>query len=91
MENLNLTELETKVLTNLIGNLYAEPGYSDVSVEDISRDTGIPMKSIRGVIASLVKKNIIQTDDNEFCIIVYLNEGFYYLHPEWSKYEEYKK
>jgi Fe2+ or Zn2+ uptake regulation protein len=91
--NLQLTNLETKVLENLINNLYAEPGFSDVDANDISRSTGIPMKSIRGVLSSLVKKGIIHLEEtdsfgaSEQFVIIYLHESHYYLHPEWK--EEY--
>ena len=86
MQNLNLTEMESQVLTALIDELYAEIGFSDVSANDLSRITEIPMKSIRGVLSSLSKKGIVSmenSDDNTF-IIVYLNEPFYYLHPTWK-------
>lgn len=89
MQNLNLTQLEETILTELIDNLYAEPGFSDVSPQDLSENTGISIKSIRGVLASLVKKDIIWIGDNDckgidFCKIVYLEESHYNLHPEWK-------
>tara|TARA_R110001632_G_scaffold55161_5_gene135116 strand:- start:340 stop:642 length:303 start_codon:yes stop_codon:yes gene_type:complete len=91
MKNLNLTQLEETILTELIDNLYAEPGFSDVSPQNLSKNTGISMKSIRGVLASLVKKDIIFLGDNDcqgmdFCMIVYLNDNYYNLHPEWKDY-----
>ncbi len=87
--NLNLTELEEKVLENLIDNLYAEPGFSDVDAKDISKETGIPMKSIRGVLGSLVKKGIVSLDETSTYgapkyVIIYLNNDYWYLHPEWK-------
>jgi DNA-binding MarR family transcriptional regulator len=85
MNNLNLTELETKVLTAFIDGLYAEPGFSDVDAKDIANMTKIDIKSVRGVLASLVKKGIIYIYDNEAgYYIIYLNTGFYYLHPRWK-------
>lgn len=36
-----LTSLEMLVLTALIGELYAEPGFSDVGVNELSKDTGL--------------------------------------------------
>ena len=82
---LHLTEMETTVLTDLIGSLYAEPGYSDVDAHDLSKSTRIPTKSIRGVLSSLAKKGIVLIDDNGAGFqIVYLMEQFYYLHPTWS-------
>jgi hypothetical protein len=85
MNNLNLTELETKTLTSFIDGLYAEPGFSDVDANDLSNWTEIDIKSIRGVISSLVKKGIVSIYDNGAGFqIIYLNTGFYYLHPRWK-------
>lgn len=85
MKNLNLTQLEEQVLNSLISQLYAEPGYSDVDANDIARDIKVDIKSVRGSVGSLVRKHIIGTDDNGEYVIIYLNEAYYYLHPEWSK------
>ena len=84
--NLQLTSQESAVLEALIANLYAEPGFSDVDAHDIARVTGIPTRSIRGSLASLVKKEIVSiepTDSGEYQII-YLSEKYYYLHPSWK-------
>lgn len=79
-----LTEMETKVLETLIKMLYAEPGFSDVDAKDLSANTGIAMRSIRGVISSLVKKGFVYVDDNECGFqIVYLMPHHYDLHPVW--------
>lgn len=83
--NLLLTSLETRVMESLIGGLYAEPGFSDVDAHDLSKWTNIPTKSIRGVLSSLVKKGIISIDDNGSYELVYLNDGYWYLHPQWVK------
>jgi predicted transcriptional regulator len=85
--NLQLTSMETQVMESLINNLYAEPGFSDVDAHDLSRQTRIATKSIRGVLSSLVKKGIVTIDNNcgngEYELI-YLNESHWYLHPEWK-------
>ena len=82
---LHLTEMETSTMESLISLLYAEPGYSDVDAKDLSKDTGIPVNSIRGVLSSLTKKGLIDIDDNGAGFqIVHLMEQFYYLHPTWS-------
>ena len=45
------TDLEKQVIESLVSQLYAEPGFSDVDVHDISRDiTTLPTKIIRGVL-----------------------------------------
>lgn len=85
-KNLNLTELEEKVLTEFIDRLYAEPGFSDVDARDLSKGTNIDIKTIRGVLGSLVKKGIIYILDNESGFqIIYLKEAYYYIHPEWAE------
>ena len=92
--NLNITTLETQVLESLIQGLYAEPGFSDVSDTDLVNQTGIPSKSIRGVLGSLCKKGIIFQltarelgiggPDCDFNTIVYLESAHHNLHPEWK-------
>jgi len=83
------TKLEQAVIDAFIPELYAEPGFSDVSPQDLAKLTKIPMSSLRGVLGSLAKKSVISIWDKEDlgsdADIVYLNEAFYYLHPEWSK------
>jgi len=83
------TKLEQAVIDAFIPELYAEPGFSDVSPQDLAKLTKIPMSSLRGVLGSLAKKSVISIWDKEDlgsdADIVYLNEAFYYLHPKWSK------
>lgn len=66
---MKLTELETKVLgafntyddlESTIGDL----GVSWTDAKDLCTETGIAMKSIKGVIASLSKKGLIYVDDD---------------------------
>jgi hypothetical protein len=88
MENLitqqPLTELEKTVLTAYIGELYAEPGFSDVDAHDLTRITGIPTRSIRGILSSLIKKDYIWIDRNDSGYqIIHLMEAHYHLHPQW--------
>lgn len=85
--NEKFTDLEKQVIESLVSQLYAEPGFSDVDVHDISRDiTTLPTKIVRGVLGSLVKKGVIgiETNDSGYDII-YLNQSHWYLHPEWKK------
>ena len=89
--NLQLTDKENKVLETLIGSLYAEPGFSDVDAHDLSRDTGISTRSIRGVLSSLVQKGIITIVGNYAGYqIIYLNESYWYLHPDWKTEYEFR-
>jgi predicted transcriptional regulator len=88
--NLNLTNLETQVMEAFINGLYAEAGFSDIDATDLSSWTKIPKNSIRGVISSLVQKGIISIDGNSSGYqIIYLNPGYWYLHPEWKNEKPY--
>ena len=85
---LNLTELESLTLTAFIRGLYAEPGFSDVDVNDLSSILEIPTKVLRGVLGSLVKKGIIFIDENSGGCgydIIYMRESYWYLvNEEWA-------
>ena len=89
MKETQFTTLEKQVLDSFIEELYAEPGFSDVSPRDLVKPTGIKMSSLRGVLGSLTKKGVIDIIDKEDLgssdDIIYLNEDYFYLHPEWSK------
>lgn len=90
MKDLKFTELEQTVLTAFIDSLYAEAGFSDVDAHDLAKETGLPTKQIRGVIASLIKKGVVfcEETDNfgapEQYVIIYLRDEFYHLHPRWG-------
>jgi predicted DNA-binding transcriptional regulator len=87
ISELNLTELESKTLDSFIGGLYAEPGFSDVDVNDIASELGISTKIIRGALGSLVKKGIIQIETNDSGYdIIYLNTKYWPLVNEnWAE------
>jgi DNA-binding MarR family transcriptional regulator len=87
ISELNLTELESKTLDSFIGGLYAEPGYSDVDVNDIASELGISTKIIRGALGSLVKKGIVTIDTNDSGYdIIYLNTKYWPLVNEnWAE------
>jgi hypothetical protein len=88
---LNLTELESKTLTAFIGGLYAEPGFSDVDVKDLSLELGISTKVLRGVLGSLVKKDIVFVDENNSGYdIIYLKKSYWGLVNEsWAEEANY--
>jgi predicted transcriptional regulator len=89
---IELTQLETQVLKNLIDSLYAESGFSDVDAADIANSTKVDIKSVRGALGSLVKKGIITIEDNGAGFeIIYLNSNHYYLHPEWKNEREWNE
>lgn len=87
INELNLTELESKTLQAFIDGLYAEPGFSDVDVNDIADELGISTKIIRGALGSLVKKGIVQIDTNDSGYdIIYLNTQYWALVNEnWAE------
>jgi DNA-binding MarR family transcriptional regulator len=88
---LNLTELETKTINTFVGCLYAEPGFSDVDVKDLSEVTGISTKSIRGALGSLVKKGVVTVNPNDSGYdIIDLNVRYWHLVNEsWAEEAEY--
>jgi hypothetical protein len=88
LAKLTLTEKEKAVLTSFIPMLYAEPGFSDASAEDIAEETGFGMKSIGGILTSLQSKGIIWMSEPEYWMgkleipaLIYLNSKHYDLHP----------
>jgi predicted transcriptional regulator len=87
ISELNLTELESKTLESFVGGLYAEPGFSDVDVNDIASDLGISTKIIRGALGSLVKKGIVQIETNDSGYdIIYLDTKYWSLVNEsWAE------
>ena len=85
IKDLNLTQLESQVLGSLISQLYAEAGFSDVDAKDIARATKVDIKSVRGALGSLVRKDIIDIDGNDSGYqIIYLNRAYWTLHPQWK-------
>lgn len=62
---LQVTKLESKVLKSLADEMYAEFGFSDVGPTEIESKTKIKMRSLRGVLGSLVKKGLIFIDHRE--------------------------
>lgn len=83
------TQLESAFIESFISRLYAEEGFSDVDINDISEDLNESQKVLRGVLSSLVKKGVchVETNSSGFDII-YLDSDYYYLHPEWGKEDQ---
>ncbi len=83
IQKLGLTEMESQCLQSLIDGLYAEAGFSDVDAKDIAEWTKIPIRQVRGVLANLVKKGIVEIDDPGCGFqIIYLKPEWYQLHSE---------
>lgn len=85
LSELGLTELETLVLKSFIPLLYAEPGFSDVDVKDISYSTKLKINQVKGVVGSLCKKGILYAEMGDFQGLIYLSDDYWYLHPEWKE------
>lgn len=90
INELNLTELESKILNTFVSCLYAEPGFSDVDVNDLSEELGISTKILRGALGSLVKKGVVTIDTNDSGYdIIYLSTPYWYMVNEsWAEEAE---
>jgi len=87
----NLTVLEERTISSIIDGLYSEPHNSEVAARDVSKDTGITMRSLRGILASLTNKGYITIKDNSGGFpVIYLNIDHWDLHPEWGSSNEYQ-
>jgi DNA-binding MarR family transcriptional regulator len=87
----NLTELETKVLNSLVGGMYAEWGYSDYGFSELTEELELSTKVLRGVVSSLVKKQLVQVEtDNgwEKVDIIYLVNAAEGLVKHWVEESE---
>jgi len=68
LNNNNFTAYETLVVTTLAIKLSPWIGvetYSPVEHSDIAEATGLEVSQIKGVVGSLVKKNIVEVFENE--------------------------
>lgn len=65
MRIIKVTELEAQVLKAIVDTMYAEIGFSDAGLEDVAQKTKLPTQQIRGVAASLIKKDLLEIDNRE--------------------------
>ena len=91
ISELKLTELESKTLNTFVGCLYAEPGFSDVDVNDLSSELGISTKVLRGALGSLVKKGVVTINPNDSGYdIIDLNKSYWHLvNEDWAEEANY--
>jgi DNA replication protein DnaD len=88
MKNLNLTQLETVTVSELIKNVDIDINedsiFSSIETEDLSNFTGIEIKKMRGVVGSLIKKGIVYIEDfdDDGTEIIYLDNEYFYLSNE---------
>jgi predicted transcriptional regulator len=85
--DIELTELESKTLTTFVDCLYAEPGFSDVDVNDLSECLKISTKTLRGALGSLVKKGVVtvNTNDSGYDIIDLNTKYWYLVNENWAE------
>lgn len=89
------TKKESTVLQALIDGLYAEPGFSDVTISDLVNATVLDMATVKGVLGSLTKKDAVFSDDEyrvstdsgnmDGEVIIYLGADFHKHHKEWAE------
>lgn len=74
-----LTEKELKVVTFIkeVMDTYGD-GFSDVMMDDLVSETGYDVKSLKGVLGSLSKKNFVYFDDvnDEYFVYGLTFDGF---------------
>jgi len=87
LKRIDLTVNEATTLKALINSMYAEYNYSDIDINDLSRITKITTKKLRGVISSLVKKNLVEKEENDAgFVILYLTDLVAGYVKEWREY-----
>lgn len=83
----NLTELEKKVLESINSNLYAEYGFSDVTIDDVIKSTKLSRQAAGGVISNLVQKGIILVEECEHNFktdyFYHISDTYLFIHPSF--------
>jgi len=81
----NLTELETKTLeAYLIENEGYEVDFSYTTAKSLAKATGIAIDSIKGVIGSLVKKELLYAEKTEVDSVLLIGDKAMHLHPSYE-------
>ena len=82
------TKKEKAFLNDFICLLYAEYGFSDVTVDDFTCTSKFnphwKSEVVRGLIGSLSTKDVLWTWEEGGFIFIILSEEFYGLHEEWA-------
>lgn len=85
-----LTENELKVINWIIttGFWNGEEGFSDIDAKDVAKGIKQPIKSVRGYLGSLIKKDYLQIEEYEETDlpIIYAGDKLTY-NEETNKYE----
>lgn len=91
MKNVNVTEMETKVMSVIKDtmDMYCD-GFSDVMTEDLVSETGYAVNQVKGVLGSLEKKGFVYFMDvnGEYNVFVLTQTGADALGYELEYYEE---
>ena len=77
-----LTELESKAMTAISELTYAEYGFSDFGVDDVSKKINEPTTRVRGIASSLIQKGLIRVEESpcgKYELIYLQNEGYKFL------------
>ena len=91
------TRLEAAVMRSLVDQLYAEPGFSDVSPEDLV-DEAMGIHTVGGVLTALTKKDLLFVEElsprtghlglglnGEGLNIIYLTDLGEQFHARWAE------
>lgn len=65
MKTIAVTQLEKEVLEALAGEMYAECGFSDAGLGEVVESSGLPVNVVRGVMSSLIKKDLLYVWNRE--------------------------
>jgi hypothetical protein len=65
MNTIAVTQLEKQVLEALASEMYAECGFSDAGLGEVVEGTGLPVNVVRGVMSSLIKKDLLYVWDRQ--------------------------
>lgn len=90
-----LTSNENKVLNALVSLLSAEPGFSDIDTADLAKATKMKIDSVKGVVGSLVKKDLVFTAQTDTFgapqfELIYLSPMAWSIHPNWKEESEFE-
>lgn len=93
-ESVKLTENEKAVMSVVSKLQIEEYGFSSIFTEDIAREMGVTINSVRGYVGSLVKKGLLWMEENESFEVVKVrgrikmqSETQYFVHMSKEGYE----
>lgn len=66
-----LPEVSLRVYKAILDGLYAEPGFSDLEVVDVARETDLGVLTVKGAVGYLVKVGLVETEDADVNFVKY--------------------